>query len=272
MHWGWNMSGYQNQTLATGMMLFNSLKYVFALHLLLAVGSCHDRSRGEEVSTYSVKFLCTAFTFLVQQCMSKLLMQVRHGLSLDATLVLGTTFFGSVICLGIFVWVFAQYVIMDEWESRAGKDDPFVQLFSATRRVLLLTFGLATCVVMLQLVDIIWDSTPWELQWIPHDGSPLLAFLIFTVLTMLIWWPGLSVWRLAFSQKVEENEGHDAHDGHDGPTNGPEVADKMELEEEKEAVFINCPARRSERVVPPDIVGASSRHAGEDEENLMSDL
>jgi len=270
----WNMSGIQNETLATGMLLFNSLKYVFALRLLLVVGSCQGHFRGEEDSPYPVKFYCAASTFLVQQCMSKLLLQSRHVFFLDPASVLATSALGSLICFGIFAWVFRRYAITDEWVSQGSKDDPFVELFTSTRRVLLLTVGLATCVVIVQLVDIIWDSTPWELQWIPHDGSPNLAFLIYTVLMMLVWWPELDIWKIAYAQQVPTHEAEES-DGHheiDGPENGPEVAETVEEEneEEEEDAFTNSP-RRSEQVVQPDVVGASTCPADKDgDEDLLS--
>jgi len=253
-HKWWNVKGNQNEIVATGTLLFNSLKYVFSLRLLLVVGSCQVRFRGEGETPYRVKFYCVAIAFQVQQGTTKLLLQSRHvryGLAVDPTFVLCTNAVGCLICLGISGWVSAKYVIKGNRESRVGEDDPFVQLFASTRQVLQQTFGLATCVVIMQLLDIKLDSTPCEFQWIPHDGSPLLVFFIFTVLMMLIWWPDHEVWKLAYTHLKKEG-----HEGHDGPETCPEVAEKLEVEEE---VFTDDPERTSERV-QPDIVGASSCH------------
>jgi len=266
----WNMSGSQNETLATGMLLFNSLKYVFSLRLLLVVTTCGGRFRAEEETSYPCKFYCSAFAFLVQQCMSKLLLQSRHGFALDPKFVLFVLVLGSLICFGIFAWVYGKYAITDDCASTPGKDHEFASLFNATRRLLLLVFGLGSLVVMVQLIDIIWDSTPWELQWIPHDGSPNLAFLIFLVLMMLIWWPDLNIWKLAYTEQVTTHEVEE-NDWCTRPEKRPEVAETLEEEqqEEQEEILANSPSRRSERVVQPDVVGASSRHADEDEVDLL---
>merc|ERR1719468_522805 len=259
MHRFWNMSGSQSETLASGVLLFNSLKYVFSLKVLLMVATCGGAFRSEEATAHPGKFYFCAFTFLVQQCMNKLLLQARHGFAFDPKFILLFLLLGTGICFGIFAWVYGKYAVTDD-----QKDGEFASLFTATRRVLLMSCGLGGLVVMMQLVDIIWDATPWELQWIPQDGSSNLAFLIFLVLMMLVWWPDLPVWKLAYREKVTTQETDDDA-WCNGPENGPAVADKLEEEE----VFANSPSERSERVVQPVVVGASSRHADEGEADLL---
>jgi len=276
----WNMSGSRSGVLGKGVLIFNSLKYVSALRLLLLVGSCRGNFRIRDHSPYTVKFRCVALIFLVQQCMSKLLLQARHGFCLEPTFVLPIFSFGSLICFGIFVWVFIKYVCTGELKSQAGKDNPFVKLFTATRRVVLLTSALAACVVTLQLADIYWDSTPWRFQWIPHDVSPHLAFFIFTVLMMNTWWPKRDLWKLAYTQQVTTHEVQE-NDGHDGPEDDPEIAEKVEEEEEEVCTredFLVSPEKVEvtpgkgagisyyTQQVQPDTLGASSHCAHEDED------
>lgn len=268
MYRWWNITGIQNASLAIGKLTFNCLKYVFSLRLLLVFGVHLDGYSGSSSDKgdhpRSVQYYCAAVVFLVQQCMTKLVLQSQHGLSLDPKTLLTISILGCLVCFVIFAWVFQKYANMDDWVNRAGKDSSVVQLFIATRRVLLLTFGLATGVVMVQFFDIIWDSAPWELQWIPHDGSPSLAFLIFITLIIKVWWPNTDLWKLAYTQTVatQEVNGEIRHNGPvvhheiDGPDMDPAIAEKVE---DREEVLTNSLSTKSKRV-KPEIVGVSSRH------------
>jgi len=74
------------------------------------------------------------------------------------------------------------------------------------RLILVLSLLLATVVFVLQLADILWADTPWNLQWVPYDAAPYSVYTLFMLAMMILWWPTKDSWKFGYTNQVNQEE------------------------------------------------------------------
>merc|ERR1712032_1211556 len=215
LHQAWNNSGSENRVLLWLAMIFYTLKYLVTLRVLMHTGSGAGVVTDTVATHLGCKMDIALSVFFVMQWTWKLLFTYKYRFMISQRVAMLITVPGTLLWLFIFLWVYRQFHMLSATLQDKNLASEVVKLFINVRLALLGAFLLATVVLLLQVADMWLVSTPWNLQWLPYDGAPHMAYTLFLLVMMILWWPSRDSWKLAYSGCVDQQEteagGGEAH-------------------------------------------------------------
>jgi len=209
----WNDTGTRSLPMEVASLFLYSLKYVMTLRMLLETSAGAGVTVEKVDMRFSLKMDAVCMIFLLLQSIWKMVITNKYRFSLSSKFLLLLTIPGTLLWAVVFLWVYRKFKqqLSQMKERKLGSE--VVDLFINVRMVLVGSILLATVVLMIQVADIVWSETPWNLQWLPYDGSPHTVYTLFLLALMILWWPNADSWKLGYSDSVIQEENETGGDG-----------------------------------------------------------
>jgi len=209
----WNVTGTESALLEGATMFSYSIKYVLTLRMLLETAAGAGVTVEKLDTPVTLKMDAVCMLFLLLQWLWKIIMANKDRLMLPSKFLLVITIPGTLLWACVFLWVYRKFhqQLSQMKDRKLGSE--VVDLFINVRMVLVGSILLATVVLMIQVADIVVSETPWNLQWLPYDGSPHTVYTLFLLALMILWWPNADSWKLGYSDSVIQEENETGGDG-----------------------------------------------------------